>query len=448
MNSLSPVNGYSTSSDGLESSLSTLKSIASTGYVDIEWSILKQAIKSKLHQNVQLYLAPSTQISAQLEPSPFPKSSPVVPFSEEEEDRERSSRSPADVTTNSTNLSVRMGESAGVAADNGTAEKGSNDVSLSERLGPIDVIGGRTLPGKVNSEEAEFMESRVSRLLDEFESDPPFTIQRLCEILVDPQSIHSNLGKHIRAIERTLLVTSTFQPPSPSNNNSISTFLTKTNPSNVPGHPISPRNSSAPLFSPIPFLALQMPPPQSVDPVSSSTGSNEPNEMVVTRPMSPLSLEPRSDQEMTDMKESAVQPSVETVRPSMPLGLASRSTSTTPSGLIEPDELKVDELDAEPSCNVTSDERAEQETTIGDHQPAGSNTNHRHFLANRPVALTSTTSIPDGPLLAGAASGAVLGAVLKEDSVRQRSLGDDDEDNDGQAEDAKKSTEGEEVKRV
>jgi serine/threonine-protein phosphatase 4 regulatory subunit 2 len=38
---------------------------------------------------------------------------------------------------------------------------------------------------------------------------PPFTIQRLAELTVNPRGHYKSAGKYVRALERTLLVTST-----------------------------------------------------------------------------------------------------------------------------------------------------------------------------------------------------------------------------------------------
>lgn len=244
------------------------------------WLTLKPQLIHHIHHNITLYLTHKSP----LEPSPFPK-----------EDDE--------------------GE-------------------LAERFGPVDVIGGRTLPGLVTEQEAAFLEARILHLLDGFPTyvlplpcspllmsanfhflfgsvcrHPPFTIQRLCEIVQHPQTIHSTLGKHMRAIERTLLVTSPYEPsplaPSSSSSSSSST--------------------AAPLFSAITFL-----PP-------------------TPTPTPPLAMSPSS---------SIVEPTV-----------------------VEPDELRVDELDGG--------------VILGSSDPSAANP---HFLAAHPVALTATTTdLPSAP---------------------------------------------------
>ncbi|KAJ1259080.1 hypothetical protein BS78_10G125900 [Paspalum vaginatum] len=51
--------------------------------------------------------------------------------------------------------------------------------------------------------------SRLSDALWRFEEGPPFTLQRLCEILLDPKGTYTKLSKLALALEKNLLVTST-----------------------------------------------------------------------------------------------------------------------------------------------------------------------------------------------------------------------------------------------
>ncbi|KAJ3332940.1 protein phosphatase 4, regulatory subunit 2 [Blyttiomyces sp. JEL0837] len=50
--------------------------------------------------------------------------------------------------------------------------------------------------------------SDLERMLDSFDS-PPFTVQRLCELVQRPTEHHKTAEKLKRAIEKVLLVTST-----------------------------------------------------------------------------------------------------------------------------------------------------------------------------------------------------------------------------------------------
>ncbi|RPD80122.1 PPP4R2-domain-containing protein [Lentinus tigrinus ALCF2SS1-7] len=106
-------------------------------------------------------------------------------------------------------------------------------------------------PPKVNlsDKEAEEMKASIYAQLDEFDGTP-FTIQRLCELCVYPRQHYKYIGKYLRAVEKSLLVTSTYDafPPLSETESTYSAV----------GHPsISTSAVSAPntpLFSPIPFL--------------------------------------------------------------------------------------------------------------------------------------------------------------------------------------------------
>jgi hypothetical protein len=43
---------------------------------------------------------------------------------------------------------------------------------------------------------------------------PPFTIQRIAELLDQPMAMHSSIGKFLRAVEKALLVNTPWDPPS------------------------------------------------------------------------------------------------------------------------------------------------------------------------------------------------------------------------------------------
>ncbi|TPX35745.1 hypothetical protein SmJEL517_g02022 [Synchytrium microbalum] len=51
-------------------------------------------------------------------------------------------------------------------------------------------------------------EERIDQALDSFE-EPPFTIQRICELITNPDQHHRNVWAYLRALEKVLLVTST-----------------------------------------------------------------------------------------------------------------------------------------------------------------------------------------------------------------------------------------------
>lgn len=96
-------------------------------------------------------------------------------------------------------------------------------------------------------------------------SAPPFTIQRLCELAWKPFLQHSSIGKYLRAIEKNLLVTTTYDNGEQDGENgehpASGGFPGGMNGSLGPRSRASSVSSSsstsslnAPLFSPIPFL--------------------------------------------------------------------------------------------------------------------------------------------------------------------------------------------------
>ncbi|KAG1754538.1 PPP4R2-domain-containing protein [Suillus lakei] len=62
----------------------------------------------------------------------------------------------------------------------------------------------------MNQQEAGEIKSFIFRQLHEFDDDPPFTIQRVCELCVRPKQHYRALGKYLRAVEKSLLVTSSW----------------------------------------------------------------------------------------------------------------------------------------------------------------------------------------------------------------------------------------------
>lgn len=79
---------------------------------------------------------------------------------------------------------------------------------------------------------------------------PPFTIQRLCELCVEPKKHYKSVGKYLRAVERSTLVTSTWESFPPLTQSEIQSAGRSaiTLGSTLQSAP------STPLFSPIPFL--------------------------------------------------------------------------------------------------------------------------------------------------------------------------------------------------
>ncbi|KAJ7098052.1 PPP4R2-domain-containing protein [Mycena belliarum] len=96
-------------------------------------------------------------------------------------------------------------------------------------------------------QEAAEMKDSVFMLLGQFDS-PPFTIQRVCELCLYPKQYYNSVGKYLRAVEKSLLVTSTYDSFPP---------LTDVEKDTTVRTMVSIGGTSAPptpLFSPIPFL--------------------------------------------------------------------------------------------------------------------------------------------------------------------------------------------------
>ena len=79
---------------------------------------------------------------------------------------------------------------------------------------------------------------------------PPFTVQRLCELCVEPKKHYKSVGKYLRAVEKSILVTSTWDSFPPMTESEIFSAGRSaiTLGSTLQSAP------STPLFSPIPFL--------------------------------------------------------------------------------------------------------------------------------------------------------------------------------------------------
>ncbi|PRW59457.1 mediator of RNA polymerase II transcription subunit 12 isoform X1 [Chlorella sorokiniana] len=86
------------------------------------------------------------------------------------------------------------------------------DVVLAEYAPPEDE--GPPRPPPPGFENAESLAARLHALLDGFEA-APFTLQRLCEVLLEPRKQYARLDKVTVAIEKLLMVTSTRQPDAP-----------------------------------------------------------------------------------------------------------------------------------------------------------------------------------------------------------------------------------------
>jgi len=98
-------------------------------------------------------------------------------------------------------------------------------------------------------EEANELKGFIFAQLHEFEEDPPFTIQRVCELCLRPTEHYKTVGKYLRAVEKSLLVTSSWNefPPEKESDTFAPT-------ASISMHPAPSTAHTTPLFSPIPFL--------------------------------------------------------------------------------------------------------------------------------------------------------------------------------------------------
>lgn len=93
--------------------------------------------------------------------------------------------------------------------------------------------------------------TRCSRPIDLLRAtrNPPFTIQRICELCLHPKEHYKTVGKYLRAIEKSVLVTSTWDAfPVPD----VKDIDASTRVAITLGG--TQTTSATPLFSPIPFL--------------------------------------------------------------------------------------------------------------------------------------------------------------------------------------------------
>lgn len=120
----------------------------------------------------------------------------------------------------------------------------------------------------MDEEQTNKMKESIFQLVDQFEGSvtvelihvrpehsplfrsPPFTVQRVCELCVEPKKHYNSVGKYLRAVEKSLLVTSTIEsfPPLSHAEKFSAGRSAITLGSTLQSAP------STPLFSPIPFL--------------------------------------------------------------------------------------------------------------------------------------------------------------------------------------------------
>ncbi|EKM55592.1 uncharacterized protein PHACADRAFT_161613 [Phanerochaete carnosa HHB-10118-sp] len=180
-----------------------LERVASTDVVDTEWSRLREMLKHKIGKNVVLFLSQSNDVL----PSP-----PVI-------------------------TSPRPLPSGGLKLP-----------PFPPR--PRNPHNPNEAPKSILSDnEANEYKEIILKQLDELEGTP-FTIQRVCELCLYPRKHYGIIGKYLRAVEKTLLVTSTWDAfPVPTESASRTTN-SRTGFDSV----LLASAPPTPMFSPIPFL--------------------------------------------------------------------------------------------------------------------------------------------------------------------------------------------------
>ncbi|KAI6150547.1 PPP4R2-domain-containing protein [Pisolithus tinctorius] len=184
-----------------------LERIAATDIIgpETEWSQLREMIKFKLEQNIVVFLSDAEQHT--------------------------------DVSNGSPRLATGIPDSSGNLRLPPFPPRKPNE------LNPIEAPKVH-----MNEEEANELKNLIFKQLHEFDENPPFTIQRVCELCVNPKKQYKAIGKYLRAVERSLLVTSTwnsFPPETPLNGLSLASTSANFSIQSAP---------STPMFSPIPFL--------------------------------------------------------------------------------------------------------------------------------------------------------------------------------------------------
>ncbi|CAE6461688.1 unnamed protein product [Rhizoctonia solani] len=249
-----------------------LDTIAETNMVDSEWDILRDMLKYKLIQNILEFIKDAEQAAITAPPRPA-SDAPFVPLTDSSELMTTDgplppdappppSPSPPYLVSPLATLDLQPSTPLGlvIAPFPARPDLELHGAGLNGNGAVWDTSSGRALPAKLNAEEAREELGRIFAYLHDFDSAPPFTVQRLAELVVKPRGHYKNVGKYIRALERTLLVTSTHK------DYPLDTYALETQNGTQPvvggAGSVSSRASTpgpldiarSPLFTPIPFL--------------------------------------------------------------------------------------------------------------------------------------------------------------------------------------------------
>ncbi|KAH8116870.1 hypothetical protein DFH11DRAFT_1136266 [Phellopilus nigrolimitatus] len=224
-----------------------LERVASTDYVESDWDSLRDMIKYKNNQNIASYMSdpPPT-------PPPPPPPAPVAPPAPPPAPVEPPKPTSESATAPTTPTTPTVAAAAAAAAPKPLSTAGLKLPPFVRREVNEFVRNEYNSHGRAKTvlteEEAKDMNEGIYRLLHDFEGNPPFSIQRVCEIVTRPRVHFKSAGKYLRALERALLVTSTidaFPLIPPEDPRTAAHMFTPTG---------SLREATTPLFSPIPFL--------------------------------------------------------------------------------------------------------------------------------------------------------------------------------------------------
>ncbi|EIW70043.1 hypothetical protein TREMEDRAFT_14806, partial [Tremella mesenterica DSM 1558] len=272
------------------------------------------------------------------------------------------------------------------------------------------VIGGKKLPGWLEEEDAKKEVDRLLQILDDLDY-PPFTIQRLAELLIFPTGHHNTLGKYLRAVEKSLLVTTPWEPPSytyiPNGTQGAarSYFGVDSDSASDSGSEEStmPPGSGTPMFSPIPFLAMDHDEPWSEQ--HENGGDNKLGGL-----MSPLILgesHKNGNGNFRFGEGSSIGPRSPTPEPedmelstTAAAAIVTGSDRTGGAGEHDPGHQpylgRVDELDTGPLPPTPELRRSGRH--IVEEQGTGEGGNMTpHGMSDKPVPITSTTTVVSEP---------------------------------------------------
>ncbi|KAL7424178.1 hypothetical protein Q5752_001764 [Cryptotrichosporon argae] len=266
------------------------------------------------------------------------------------------------------------------------------------------VIGGRKMPGWMEEEEARRETEKVAERIDEL-AYPPFTLQRLAELVLTPTLTHSSLGKFLRAVDKLLGVTTAFQPPSyvpvPVDAGAASTA--RDDDSTVPP------GASTPMFSPVPFLTIR---PEPTDGDEDGDGDSLLPDVSDRDDgdglMSPLMLENSNGffGGTSAGRSPTPEPEEDVEMPAAASSSASSRVATSPPPALpthnddpahQPYLGRVDELDTGPLTSPPSNGHAAQDdiATTGTIGAGEGGAMPAHGMSERPVPISSTTVVDD-----------------------------------------------------